>query len=124
MLKVILLDDERDLSDIKWIAYPEHAEVIVIRTYKPFVEYINSIDSLKDLLFTFDHDIQDFYNKPYSDRLYEYTGLDCAKYLIEAIMDRPELDIKDLNYVVHSMNPVGRENIISYIESYKKSLEI
>lgn len=123
-MKLILIDDERNFEDIKWIGYNNVSEVIVLRTFKQFKDYVNNLSTIKDSFFTFDHDLQDFYNKPYSDRLYEYTGLDCAKYLIEAIMDRPELDIKDLNYVTHTMNPVGRENIESYIESYKKSLEI
>lgn len=33
-------------------------------------------------------------------------------------------DKPSFNYIVHSANPVGSENIISFIESWKKSLTI
>ena len=40
----------------------------------------------------------------------------------------PILSFNTLNlipaYTCHSSNPVGRENIMSYINSYKKSLEL
>jgi hypothetical protein len=38
--------------------------------------------------------------------------------LVEYCMNN-NLEFPD--YQVHSMNPIGRENIRSYIESYKKS---
>lgn len=117
-MKIILLDDERNMSDIKWINYPQHDEVIVIRTYLDFTNFIDSLNSLEGLLFTFDHDIQDFYDDG------EYTGLDCAKYLIDAMMDNPDnLKKEHLNYIVHSQNPVGSLNIISYIETFKTHFE-
>jgi hypothetical protein len=34
------------------------------------------------------------------------------------------IDNPSFNYTVHSANPVGRDNIISFIESWKKSLTI
>jgi hypothetical protein len=67
-MKIILLDDERNMSDIKWINYPQHDEVIIIRTYLDFTNFVASLNSLEGLLFTFDHDIQDFHND------IEYTG--------------------------------------------------
>lgn len=112
-MKIILLDDERNYSDIYWISYPKHDEVIVLRTYQQFKNFVDNLDSLKDLLFTFDHDIQDFHSKG------EYTGFDCVKYLIELIQDNTILNINDLNYCVHSMNPIGAANIKNYIENFK-----
>ena len=48
----------------------------------------------------------------------EKTGMDCAKWLVEFCMKTnqplPE-------YQVHSMNPIGKLNIQSLLESYKKS---
>lgn len=118
IMKIILLDDERNMSDIKWIHYPQHDEVIVIRTYLDFTNFIDSLNSLEGLLFTFDHDIQDFYDD------IEYTGLDCAKYLVDSMMDNPDnLKKEHLNYIVHSQNPVGSLNIISYIETFKTHFE-
>ena len=49
----------------------------------------------------------------------EKTGYDCAKYLVEFCATN---GLSVPQYVVHSMNHIGKENIISYLESFKKSL--
>ncbi len=55
---------------------------------------------------------------PY-DKYTEKTGYDCAKWLVEYCMNK---GVKHPPYMVHSMNPVGKQNIISYVESYNKSV--
>ena len=44
----------------------------------------------------------------------EKTGYDCCKFLCDVCM---KSNVKHPTYVVHSMNPVGKSNIESYIES-------
>ena len=122
-MKLILIDDERNFEDIKWIHYNNVSEVVVLRTFKQFKEYIDKLETIENLFFTFDHDLQDFYNKPYSNSTYEYTGLDCVKYLIDCIIDS-KFHIKDFKYVAHTMNPIGKQNIESYIESYKRYYDL
>ena len=50
----------------------------------------------------------------------EKTGYDCAKWLVNECMIK---GVKHPPYIVHSMNPVGKQNIISYVESYNKSIK-
>lgn len=50
----------------------------------------------------------------------EKTGYDCAKWLCEYCQRNK---VKVPTYYVHSMNPVGKDNIKKYIENYKKHVE-
>jgi hypothetical protein len=52
------------------------------------------------------------------DKYTEKTGYDCAKWMVKYCADH---DIKHPKYLVHSLNPIGRLNIKSYVESYNKS---
>jgi hypothetical protein len=47
----------------------------------------------------------------------EKTGYDCAKWLVNFCMDN---NLKLPEYYVHSMNPVGRRNILGYLDNYVK----
>ena len=49
------------------------------------------------------------------------TGYDCAKWLVDYCVEKGK---KFPDYVVHSMNPPGKERIIGYIENAKKNLGI
>ena len=44
-------------------------------------------------------------------------GYDCAKYLVAACMT---LQAPLPNYSCHSMNPPGRQNILSYLDNYRR----
>ena len=44
--------------------------------------------------------------------------MDCAKWLVNYCLDR-NLDLPE--YYIHTMNPIGAENIKSLFESYEKS---
>ena len=77
----------------------------------------------------FDHDLADQHyaamiaeaeGRP-ADYGPEKTGYDCAKWLVDFCEDNKR---KFPRYVVHSMNPIGKERIISYIENAKKHLDI
>lgn len=119
MKTIIFLDDERNIKDVFWHKYPEYNACHIARNFKQFKQLVNTIlltgnIKLKNVLFSFDHDLQDF-NEDSS----ENTGYTCAKWLCETILDNM-YNTTDLNHVVHSQNPIGKENIDSYIKNFKK----
>jgi len=127
----LFLDDVRNPSDCVYYMYtPIYTSVewIIVRDYNSFVETIEKL-GLPEII-SFDHDLADehyspeMYTESYDDLYEEFkekTGYDCAKWLVNHCMDNN----KELPKVilVHSMNPVGRKNIQSYIESYKRSIK-
>jgi hypothetical protein len=48
---------------------------------------------------------------------YEYTGYDCAKWLVDYCMDN-DLDLP--YWDIQSANPVGKTNINSIMNNYRK----
>lgn len=50
-------------------------------------------------------------------QLVEYTGMDSAKWLVNYCIDN---DLKLPEFVVHSANPSGYENILGLLKSFKK----
>lgn len=119
----IFLDDTRSPRNVTWVDLPL-VEWTIVRNYDDFVRIISSLGPPKRV--SLDHDLhpahypfapenQEAYKNgiPY-DKYKEKTGYHCAKWLVAYCIDRgfpfPE-------YYVHSMNPIGRENIIKYIES-------
>ncbi len=98
---------------------------VVVRNYDEFVSYIKE-NGMPDLI-SFDHDLADVHysmndriTEDDYDIVEEKTGYHCAKWLINLCMDE---NLNLPNYMVHSMNNVGRRNIISIIENYKKHLD-
>jgi hypothetical protein len=122
-----MLDDIRSMSDVrKYTKLPNvpNENWVVVRSYNEFVDTINKLGS--PTFVSYDHDIASSHyghglrgdNIPY-DSYTEKTGYDCAKFLIEYCMKK---GVKHPLYQVHSMNPVGKVNIISYVESYNTTL--
>lgn len=131
MKKLLFLDDVRMPQDCASYMFG-HRELYsqpvsnwtIVRNYNEFVKYIEK-NGVPDLI-SFDHDLSDehyspeMYGENYND-LYkdfkEKTGYECAKWLVSycSVNGVPPPD-----YIVHSMNPVGRDNIIKYLDSYKK----
>lgn len=112
-MDILFLDDERYIEDVTWVKYPSYDNVHILRRECDFMFAIMHIDCIKDYLFSFDHDLQDF-----DVAGNENTGYTCAKWLCDYILDR-NWNPDDLNYVVHTKNPIGGKNIISYIENFK-----
>ena len=124
----IFLDDIRNPHDVFWEHIPNKPWTIV-RSYNDFVQYIENVGRVPDFV-CYDHDLADDHYKNVLDlhntkgnidynRYKEKTGYDCAKWLVNYCIDH---GIKHPPYVVHSMNPIGKQNIISWIESYNKSI--
>ena len=107
---IFWIDDERNPE---WFFSEEVFDeylVIWIKNYQMFQFYLNHLGV--PYAIQFDHDLGDN----------EKTGYDCAKLLVQYCMDNCE-SLPE-RYACHSANPVGRENILSVLNSYKKSLEL
>jgi hypothetical protein len=141
----LFLDDERNLSDVTWVVLPSKItnNWVVVRNYDEFVKTVTSFGT-PDYV-TFDHDLADEHYKVMVQEVMhsqkhtqfiddehgglnvtfdygsEKTGYDCCKWLVEFCEDR---QVKFPEFEVHSLNPVGRERIRSYIENAKKHLDI
>lgn len=94
---------------------------VIVRNYDQFCEYIKN-NPLPDLI-SFDHDLADEHydiNEYKSgvidyDKYKEKTGFECAKYLMQHCLDtKQELP----NIIVHSMNYIGKDNILSYFRQF------
>lgn len=127
MVYKLFLDDLREIRRV----YPrtDTNEWILVKNYNEFISCIKK-NGLPFYL-SLDHDLADehyresMYNKDghytsyYTDGTFkEKTGYDCAKWLCEYCMEH-DLDFPE--YQVHSMNPIGSENIRSYVENFKRS---
>ncbi|OCA70055.1 cyclic-phosphate processing receiver domain-containing protein [Chryseobacterium arthrosphaerae] len=87
----------------------------IVRNYGQFVSRI--LEKGLPEMISFDHDLADeHYLKPDAQEFVEKTGYDCAKWLTEYCMEN-YLDLPEFH--CHSMNPVGKKNIISLLENFK-----
>ena len=127
---LLWLDDIRDPLEDNWLVFSPitPTEVVWVKSYQAFVDWI--IENGLPEAICFDHDLgmevalaarAKGVSKRKSRLLKqeEKTGYDCAKWLVEYCMKK---GVKHPPYMVHSMNPVGKLNIESYIESYNKTV--
>lgn len=129
MYKLYLDDIRRPLDSLKKSGLSVYLEEwLVVRNYAQFVAAIGDF-GLPEIV-SFDHDLGrehiDFYfgngghenpPDPQSAEFEEKTGYDCAKFLIDYCLDN-NVDIPD--FLVHSANPVGAENIRALLANYRK----
>lgn len=109
-MTIIFIDD---LRNPKMYLDLNTNDVYHAYNYQHFVNVLNNLyesDKKIDEIW-FDHDLGDD----------TYSGYDCAKYLVKFCVEH---NIKLPKYHIHSANPVGRENIDSYLKSYLKSLSL
>lgn len=91
------IDDERDpKTDHEWVVVRSVAAAQDMITRFGFPNYIS-----------FDHDLGD--GVP--------TGFDLAKWLVHEDLERSVMP-DDFDFNVHSANPVGRDNIVGYLNNY------
>lgn len=121
----LFLDDIRMPEDVSWVKLPKNVEWVIVRNYKEFRKTILN-KGIPEFV-AYDHDLSDAHYDNYHsidangelgidyDKFTEKTGYDCCKFLVNHCN---KLDVKHPDYVVHSMNPVGKKNIINYVESY------
>ena len=99
---VIFLDDVRDPMEEDYVDPIDIQRIKIARNYGEFVDIIHE-NGLPSRIY-FDHDLGE-----------EKTGLDCAKFLTDYHMDNGG---RFPDCIVHSANPVGRSNILSYLNAY------
>lgn len=96
MSYILFIDDTRD---------PVNQESIVVRNLEEAQAIITELGWPNHI--DFDHDLGK--NEP--------SGYDFAKWIIEEDMDKDFLT-EEFSFSVHSMNPVGRENIKNLLNNY------
>ena len=108
---LIWLDDVRDVVTYRdrWsiffpLSHNDYIDVIWLKNYLSFVEWINK-NGLPDAI-CFDHDLGE-----------EKSGYDCATWLINYCLDNNIKDLPEWN--VQSANPVGKENIMNLLNNYR-----
>lgn len=129
--KLIWLDDDRnpflnpDFLQLTTITSTLRHDLIWLKTYGQFVNWITE-NGLPDAI-CFDHDLGDVPLLKTTIEVEswfdikenrEYTGYDCAKWLVEYCLDNNK-DIPD--YAIQSANPVGKENIDALLKNFRKN---
>ena len=126
----LFLDDERFPNQVTWIQLPQVEYWVIVRNYDEFVKVISERGLPKHI--SFDHDLGESAYSEYrramfvdNDRVFKYnnikekTGYHAAKWLIDYCIDN---ELKTFpTFTVHSMNPIGKTNIVSLISSYLRS---
>ncbi|RMZ59075.1 hypothetical protein D1632_16070 [Chryseobacterium nematophagum] len=114
--ELLFLDDIRYPSEV--YKYTRHdlflsPDWYIVRSYGQFVNRI--LEKGFPEMISFDHDLGDM-NDPVRNSRSEKTGYDCVKWLIEYSLDY-ELMLPD--FYCHSMNPIGKENIIALLTNFR-----
>ncbi len=104
----LFLDDARTPGMVTWVSLPQRSW-IVARSYAEFVRLVAE-RGLPEFV-SFDHDLAD---EAEAAAVGGRTGADCALWLAErCVATSAALP----NYVIHSMNPIGRALIASILET-------
>lgn len=125
----LFLDDVRDLETThQYMKNSDYLlkEWVIVRNFQEFVEALKSHSELPDLI-SYDHDLADehydvsmYHGVPqYSqvaENFREKTGLDCVRYLIQEYLEPRK--IRHPDYLIHSMNPVGKIRINQEIQDW------
>lgn len=124
----IFLDDVRSLSSVCLPRHKFPGDWKIVRDYKSFCNAVNDIYNKTGNLpqfISFDHDLShEHYSENMTDPILynemyqtfkEKTGLDCAKWLVEFCLNK---NLQMCSFQVHSMNPVGKKNIESLLNSF------
>lgn len=123
-MKKLFLDDIRNVEETFYYTnnfiYLENGWDIV-RNFDEFQNYI-IMNGVPDVI-SFDHDLADIHyikQLDYNDYV-EKTGYHCMKWLIDYLLDNKIYKLPTC--YVHSMNPIGKKNIESLINTFKKVYE-
>ena len=108
----LFIDDERIPMDVTWGTWQDQAlyrdsDWVIARNWFEVLEIVVSF-GLPSMI-SFDHDLGEN----------EKTGYEIAQKLCDMIMDGIDLP-ENFEFRVHSKNPVGAENICSYMNNFLK----
>ncbi len=122
---VLILDDSRQLSDLKYIEEYELMEKVLVKSYSEFVATLNKRGLPK--MISMDHDLcpehyrlgarNHFMSLLGYDKCNIQSGLDCARFLIRYCQEKK---LKLPVCYSHSQNPAGRQAILQLINKYKE----
>jgi len=141
MKRLLWLDDIRDPMVGDWLVFSpleRPFEVHWVKTYDEFKKWIMEHDMPDGVCF--DHDLSDFqawkascpenFNSAYEESLKlgkrdkwdeilagEKTGMDCAKWMVDRVLDGHGLLPK---WNIQSSNPAGADNIRGLLDNFKK----
>jgi len=116
MKTLLWLDDCRDPMKNDWMTFScigNNCEVVWVKTYRGFVEYIEQ-NGMPDGI-NFDHDIENFHIT--KSTYVEKTGMTCALWLVDYCMDN---NVELPKWYTHSANPVGKKNIDRLLTNFMK----
>lgn len=116
-MKYLFLDDERMPKDVTWLLIGgpggRVADWHIVRSVNEAIEWVKN-NGFPDVI-SFDHDLSfEHYAGDFSG---ENTGYNFAKWLIEYDMDTGTMP-SNFIFTVHSMNPIGSENIRNLLSNY------
>jgi len=126
----LFLDDMRFPYDVfLYTGNPIYSkeEWVIVRSYDEFTLYISE-HGLPNII-SFDHDLADEHYAYYDtevtseidyNRFTEKTGYECAKWVVDYCIDRDYIPCPQ--YLAHTMNTVGGENIIGLFKNYMKHI--
>lgn len=113
---LILLDDERNQSDVTWIDYSRYTGyfLVTVRSTREARDFVvKNITDFTNTVFSLDHDLQEF------DGTEEYTGYTFVKWLVDYLIEN-EIDLQQLDVIAHTKNPIGKQNIEQYVKNAKE----
>lgn len=111
---ILFLDDIRVPADVRYY-YPVEYKMVICRSYDEAVDMVNMLGAPSFI--SFDHDLAD---EHYDGKEgHEKTGYEFAKWFCNWVMDN-NVDLGPANFDmhIHSMNPVGAENIRKYMSGF------
>jgi hypothetical protein len=125
-MKYLFLDDERMPGDVTWTLIGGVgswcSDWSIVRSCDAAIAWV--LENGFPEVISFDHDLG--YEEWDTDitgivvvtsAKEEKSGLDFAKWLIEYDMDTNTMP-KDFRFTVHSMNPIGKQNIQQLLDKY------
>lgn len=122
----LFLDDERKPSQVTWVRLPTDVIWKVVRSYDGFVRWFKSNEHhgrpLPEVI-TFDHDLSfEHYTDigqaiDYTKK--EKTGYHAAQWFTDFLDKKGITELPE--FYAHSMNPVGRHNILRHLTIWQTS---
>jgi hypothetical protein len=119
MKQGLFLDDERKVSQVTWVKYPNDIQWTVVRSYDAFVDAVKQYHAAGYTydVFSFDHDLSFDHYTDVGDKIdynkREKTGYHAAVWLTH-FYDSNRID-KEPEFYIHTMNPVGKDNIYRHM---------
>lgn len=109
----LFIDDERNLEDVTWVTWQvrekyRNEDWKISRNYHEVVALVEEFGFPSFV--SFDHDL--------GDKILHGDGYEIAKYLCEIDMNSSFHMPEDFDFIVHSQNPIGKENIESYLNNF------